>query len=164
MREEIEISTSIREKTSKLGIEQKRMLTIAKREDLITNIENQKNRVTELQIDIGRLKSILEQYDTQIAKYQVLAEDITKQKKEFAKWQKLHELIGSADGKKFRVFAQGLTFETLVVQANRHLRTMSDRYLLVRNKESPLDLDIMDNYQAGEIRTRQKTCPVGRGS
>jgi exonuclease SbcC len=30
---------------------------------------------------------------------------------------------------------------------------MSDRYLLIRNKESPLDLDIMDNYQAGEIRT-----------
>ncbi len=30
---------------------------------------------------------------------------------------------------------------------------MSDRYLLIRNKDSPLDLDIMDNYQAREIRT-----------
>ena len=86
-------------------------------------------------------------------KQQELAEAIAKQRKEFAKWEKLHALIGSADGKKFRVFAQGLTFETLVVQANRHLRAMSDRYLLVRNKESPLDLDIVDNDQAGEIRT-----------
>jgi len=40
-----------------------------------------------------------------------------------------------------------------VVQANRHLRKMSDRYLLIRDKNSPLDLDIMDNYQAGEVRT-----------
>jgi exonuclease SbcC len=153
MREDIEISTSIREKTSKLIIEQKRTLTTGKREDLIIDIENQKNRMTELQIDIGRLNTILVQYDTQIAKYQALTEEIIKQKKEFAKWEKLHNLIGSADGKKFRVFAQGLTFETLVVQANRHLRAMSDRYLLVRNKDSPLDLDIIDNYQAGEIRT-----------
>ena len=40
-----------------------------------------------------------------------LKKRLFKQKKEFAKWQKLHELIGSADGKKFKVFAQGLTFE-----------------------------------------------------
>jgi len=151
--EETRILTGLREKSLKLAGEQRRMLTTAKREDLLTDIEIQKNRITELQIDIGRLKTNLEQYDAQVAKYQILNEEIIQQKKECAKWQKLHDLIGSADGKKFKVFAQGLTFENLVVQANRHLQTMSDRYLLIRNKESPLDLDIMDNYQAGEIRT-----------
>ncbi len=151
--EETRISTSLREKTLKLVAEQKRVLTTATREDLMSDIENQKNRITGLHIDIGRLKTNIEQYNAQVAKYQALIEEITQQKKECGKWQKLHDLIGSGDGKKFRIFAQGLTFETLVVQANRHLRIMSNRYLLVRNKVSPLDLDIMDNYQAGEIRS-----------
>ncbi len=48
------------------------MLTTTKREDLLTDIEIQKNRMTELQIDIGRLKTNLEQYDAQVAKYQTL--------------------------------------------------------------------------------------------
>ncbi len=67
--------------------------------------------------------------------------------------QALHDLIGSADGKKFRIFAQGLTFDILIAHANHHLRRMSDRYLLIRSEKSPLELDIMDNYQAGEIRS-----------
>jgi exonuclease SbcC len=29
---------------------------------------------------------------------------------------------------------------------------MSDRYLLVRDRTNPLDLNVVDNYQAGEIR------------
>jgi len=153
IREETRIFTGLREKSTKLAEEEARSLTTARREDLTIDIENKKNRIADLQIDIGRLKTNLEQYEAQVVKHQALKEEIARQEKEFIKWQKLHDLIGSADGKKFRVFAQGLTFETLVAQANRHLRTMSDRYLLVRNKESPLDLDIMDNYQAGEIRT-----------
>lgn len=32
------------------------------------------------------------------------------QQREVDKWRRLYELIGSADGKKFRVFPQGLTF------------------------------------------------------
>lgn len=30
---------------------------------------------------------------------------------------------------------------------------MTDRYLLVRDKESPLELNVIDNYQAGEERS-----------
>ncbi|MDD1703360.1 MAG: AAA family ATPase [Methanoregula sp.] len=153
VREETEVTTGLREKTLKLAGERERSLTGEKREDLTTAIENDRTRVTGLQIDFGRIRSKLEQYEEQVTKKQSLLEEIAKQKKEFSRWEKLHDLIGSADGKKFRVFAQGLTFETLVVQANRHLRKMSDRYLLIRDKNSPLDLDIMDNYQAGEVRT-----------
>jgi len=152
-REETEITAGLAERTEKLAAEKERALTQENREDLEMALNNDRTRITGFQIDIGRIKTQLEQYDGQVKKQQELAEAIAKQRKEFAKWEKLHALIGSADGKKFRVFAQGLTFETLVVQANRHLRAMSDRYLLVRNKESPLDLDIVDNDQAGEIRT-----------
>ncbi len=75
------------------------------------------------------------------------------QKKECRRWEKLHGLIGSADGKKYRNFAQGLTFELMVSHANRQLEKMSDRYLLLRDGEEPLALNVVDNYQAGEIRS-----------
>ena len=52
----------------------------------------------------------------------------------------LHELIGSADAKKYRNFAQGLTFEMLVGHANQQLQKMTDRYLLARGYTQPLEL------------------------
>ena len=69
------------------------------------------------------------------------------------RWQKLHDLIGSADGKKFRNFAQGLTFEWMVQHANVQLQKMTDRYSLLRHPQQPLDLLIKDSYQADEIRS-----------
>jgi len=78
---------------------------------------------------------------------------IETQKKECSRWEKLHGLIGSADGKKYRNFAQGLTFELMVSHANRQLEKMTDRYLLIRDEQQPLDLNVVDNYQAGEIRS-----------
>ena len=78
---------------------------------------------------------------------------IEAQKKEGRRWENLHDLIGSVDGKKYRNFAQGLTFEMMVGYANRQLQKMTDRYLLVRDDVQPLDLNVVDNYQAGEIRS-----------
>jgi DNA repair protein SbcC/Rad50 len=79
--------------------------------------------------------------------------DIDVQKRECHQWEKLHGLIGSADGKKYRNFAQGLTFELMVSHANRQLEKMSDRYLLIRDDKQPLELNVIDNFQAGEIRS-----------
>src|SRR5690606_41713921 len=36
---------------------------------------------------------------------------------------------------------------------NRQLQKMTDRYLLVRDAEQPLELNVIDNYQAGEVRS-----------
>ncbi len=68
-------------------------------------------------------------------------------------WDKLRVLIGSADGKKFRNFAQGLTFEIMVNHANQQLIEMNGRYLLQRDREEPLNLCVQDNWQGGEIRS-----------
>lgn len=78
---------------------------------------------------------------------------LERQREECRRWTNLHELIGSADGKKFRNFAQGLTFELMVAHANRTLQKMTDRYLLVRDAQEPLELNVLDNYQAGEVRS-----------
>ena len=75
------------------------------------------------------------------------------QKKECQRWDKLHALIGSSDGKKYRNFTQGLTFELMVSHANRQLEKMTDRYQLMRDEQQPLELNVVDNYQAGEIRS-----------
>ena len=79
--------------------------------------------------------------------------EIEAQKKECTRWDMLHDLIGSADGKKFRNFAQGLTFEMMAAHANRQLEKMTDRYLLVRDENQPLELNVIDNYQACEVRS-----------
>jgi len=41
----------------------------------------------------------------------------------------------------------------MIGHANRQLQKMTDRYLLVRDYTQPLELDVVDNYQAGKIRS-----------
>jgi len=69
------------------------------------------------------------------------------------RWNKLRQLIGSADGKKFRNFAQGLTFERMVALANLQLRNLTDRYLLFHDNTQPLELQVVDSYQADQMRS-----------
>lgn len=109
-------------------------------------------RCDALQQRIGTFNGQLKQNQQAVALHQSKLGDLEKQRVERDRWNQLHELIGSADGKKFRNFAQGLTFELMVSHANQQLTKMSDRYLLVRDQQRPLDLNVVDNYQAGEIR------------
>lgn len=67
-------------------------------------------------------------------------------------WEKLSGLIGSADGSRFRRFAQGISLDVLVRHANNHLSRLSDRYQLHRVEESELELEIIDLFQAGVSR------------
>ena len=78
---------------------------------------------------------------------------INAQEIEAQRWGMLRQLIGSADGKKFRNFAQGITFEMVVYLANIELQKLTKRYLLTRNKDNELELEVIDNYQAGQIRS-----------
>ena len=78
---------------------------------------------------------------------------IEAQKQTMQVWQQLYELIGSADGKKYRTFAQGLTFQVMIGHANKQLGNMSDRYLLIHDEQSALELNVIDNYQGGEVRS-----------
>jgi exonuclease SbcC len=41
----------------------------------------------------------------------------------------------------------------MIGHANRQLQKMTDRYLLVRDDAQALELSVMDNYQAGEVRS-----------
>jgi len=102
---------------------------------------------------IGAISQRLKDNEDKKSTQQAQIEAINAQKDKLQVWQQLHKLIGSSDGKKYRTFAQGLTFDLMVNHANTQLQKMSDRYLLARDDDSPLELNVIDNYQGGEIRS-----------
>jgi exonuclease SbcC len=59
--------------------------------------------------------------------------------------------VGSADGRKFRNYAQQLTLEVLLAHANVHLATLARRYRLERTDDS-LSLRVVDQDMADERR------------
>jgi exonuclease SbcC len=115
--------------------------------------EESKKALDELLKEIGALTQKLESNRQSKVRGAAIAVRIKKQTGVFDRWAALSSLIGSADGKKYRNFAQGLTLEIMVSFANHQLVKLSDRYLLARDREEPLELNVIDNYQAGEIRS-----------
>ncbi|XOF34895.1 MAG: AAA family ATPase [Candidatus Electrothrix sp. YB6] len=113
-------------------------------------LTNEQNHILQ---EIGSLQHQLQQNKEQRNQQQELLHSLEAQKRECLRWKELHDLIGSADGKKYRNFAQGLTFELMVARANEQLARMTDRYLLVRDQAQPLELNVIDSWQAGEIRS-----------
>jgi exonuclease SbcC len=103
--------------------------------------------------ELGLCKHTLEANDRALAGYAAKQQAIAAQQQLYRRWDNLHVLIGSADGKKFRNFAQGLTFDVVIAHANRQLRKMSDRYLLIRDVEQNLELNVIDAYQVGMVRS-----------
>lgn len=68
------------------------------------------------------------------------------------KWGKLNELLGSADGKKFKLIAQNYTLNLLLRHANKHLSYLSRRYRLRQIPDS-LGLQVIDGDMCDEVRT-----------
>jgi len=148
-----ELATRLRDSQQRLTAEQSKNLTTDPLETICEAIATLTEQRTTIAKQLGALQEKIRENDKARAR---LADQLTekeKLEKELARWTKLHGLIGSGDGKKFRNFAQGLTFEIMVRHANTQLAKMSDRYQLVRDLDAPLDLNVIDSYQAGEIRS-----------
>ena len=95
----------------------------------------------------------LGEHDRAVERLAAQQHAIERQEAETRRWQNLHELIGSADGKKYRNYAQSLTFASVIAQANHQLAQLNDRYLLAADPARPLELNIIDNYQGSETRS-----------
>ncbi len=68
---------------------------------------------------------------------------------QLAPWQQLYEILGSSkDG--FKKYAQRITFNLLLRQANQQLRLLSERYTLMQDEEKELGLRVIDRYQDDE--------------
>lgn len=142
-----------KDRESRLSIELARKITDSELKELEPQFREFEENLKLFRDSIARLKHRLVENAAAKERIKEKQASIEAQKKECHRWEKLHGLIGSSDGKKYRNFAQGLTFELMVSHANRQLEKMTDRYLLARDKDQPLQLNVMDNYQAGEIRS-----------
>lgn len=151
--EKTEIEANVKDKENLLETEIKKQTTDQSYESLIEELSNVENALKQLQQQIGAVKQKLDDNSLVAQKLKLRIISIEKQKLECNRWDLLHELIGSADGKKYRNFAQSLTFELMIGHANAQLKKLTDRYILIKDNQLPLELNVVDNYQAGEIRS-----------
>jgi exonuclease SbcC len=108
----------------------------------------------------GAISSQLSTDQKETARQQELLDHIDQQKLEYDQLSYLHGLIGSANGDKFRRFAQGLTLDNLVYLANKQLDRIHGRYLLKRKEEQGLALTVLDTWQ-GDVERDTKTLSGG---
>ncbi|MBL8452479.1 MAG: hypothetical protein JNK97_07000, partial [Zoogloea sp.] len=92
---------------------------------LATELADAREAQTGIKLELAR-------DDERRARSGSLQADLARQQARTDLWARLGELIGSADGKKFRNFAQQLTLDILLGYANRHLESLSRRYRLQR--------------------------------
>ncbi|MBF0657911.1 AAA family ATPase [Psychrobacter sp. NG25] len=128
-------------------------MTDKDRETLAGEYHQIQTDIDQLSQQIGAIDQKLKDNDNQKGEQVAQLVAIDEQKQKLQVWQQLHTLIGSADGKKYRTFAQGLTFEVMISHANTQLQKMSDRYLLIHDDHNPLELNVIDNYQGGDVRS-----------
>jgi exonuclease SbcC len=120
-----------------------------------SQLETAEDRLETARIRLGAIQGELERSGREEQSAKDLAAQIQQQKQELERWRALNELIGSADGKKFRTFAQGLTLERLVFLANQHLGQLNGRYLIQKKSGEELELEIIDTFQANNVRSMQ---------
>lgn len=119
---------------------------------LASELQQQEAKVQQMTEQLGQLQqqrnSDAQRRDSQ----QQLLQDIASKQQQYEHWQRLNSLIGSADGARYRRFAQGLTLQQLIVLANRQLALLHNRYQLARHTEAELELVVLDTWQADSLR------------
>src|SRR5450830_334237 len=101
-------------------------------------------------------KLALAQDDERRRRASAVLAQLEKQEAIERKWARLAELIGSADGKKFRNYAQQFTLDVLLGYANAHLGQLAPRYQLKRidNPSQPsLGLLVRDLHMGDDMRS-----------
>jgi exonuclease SbcC len=141
------------DRETRLGTETAKKLTDKTLEELKPQFKEFEESMKELRDAVAGLKHRLSANMAAKERIKEKQSVIEAQIKECHRWEKLHGLIGSADGKKYRTFAQGLTFKLLVSNANSQLEKMSDRYILLSDENDSLELNVIDSYQGGEVRS-----------
>lgn len=124
-------------------------------EDCAAQLKETRKKTEEGLANLGRIREQLRANDEQKHDVQNLTERRKAQADLCSRWKELDSLIGSGDGKKFRNYAQELTFRALLELANRQLAQMTDRYALTHseNEKEALTLKVIDRYQADAVRS-----------
>ena len=147
----------IQESENRLLAKQKENITEKTIEELQVEHDEKKQQSDEFLQKIGAKKQELKTNNENLEKNRKKLSEKEAQQQISDRWKRLDVLIGSADGKKYRNFAQALTFENLIIRANKQLKKMSDRYILKRVDDwmNPFELSVMDQFQNCDERTAQ---------
>jgi exonuclease SbcC len=121
-------------------------------EQLVGLIEETNTTMTASNKQLGEIEQTLKTDLKKRNQQKSLITEIEKQEQRYDDWDTLKSLIGSADGKRFRVFAQGLTLDYLIHLANGQLQQLHSRYQLNRKAGEALELEVMDTWQADAVR------------
>ncbi len=114
------------------------------------NLERTTHQQAKDSLESARL--VLLNDDQRIEKNAGLLKQLQDQRNAAQPWIQLNEVIGSADGAKFRVIAQRKTLDVLLRYANHQLRQLAMRYRLQRLPES-LNLIVIDCDMEDERRS-----------
>lgn len=78
-------------------------------------------------------------------------EELERRRKAYQDWKELNDILGNANGDKFRETAQCFTLRFLIRQANEQLRMLNHRYSLEQVRDS-LGIRVIDHDRADEVR------------
>ncbi|KAA6333659.1 Nuclease SbcCD subunit C [termite gut metagenome] len=114
--------------------------------------ESQNNLLEQKNTRSNEIESLLSSHTKGMEKINSFEKDLIEKRELSANWKKLNDLLGSANGTKFKEIAQGYTLDTLLVYSNSHLEQLSDRYALQRIPNT-LALQVIDRDMLDEVRT-----------
>ena len=106
--------------------------------------------------EFGGLSAQLRRAAADRAAAAAAAEHIAALEAELADWTTLNALVGSADGAKFRKFAQRITLRQLLGFANEYLRDFYPRFSVSADPDpesESLEVLICDHYEGEQIRS-----------
>ena len=115
-------------------------------ENLLVRIEEQGNLLEEILGKKVRINQELKADKESKAERGALIEEAEKKKVDYEKWSRMNQLIGDANGHKFRKIAQSYVLTSLVHSANSYMKTLTDRYAL-RVTPGTFVIMIEDAYQ-----------------
>ncbi|SED67191.1 SbcC/MukB-like Walker B domain-containing protein [Pseudomonas anguilliseptica] len=125
------------------------VLSLEQLDEQLQSLNAQLKTLSERQ---GEIRAQLQGDDARRQGQQSLFAENQAKQGEYDLWQQLNSLIGSADGAKYRKFAQGLTLDHLVYLANQQLERLHGRYQLARRSSGELELEVIDTWQADAAR------------
>jgi len=121
----------------------------------LDDAERAKQRLADQQLE---KRSQIHSDDRALRHRRELQPRLERTEKELATWSALSDLIGHSTGDAFAVYAQGLTLELLLLEANRRLEELARRYRLDRNDvatsgAAELDFVVVDLDLGGARRS-----------
>ncbi|MFZ1751758.1 MAG: SbcC/MukB-like Walker B domain-containing protein, partial [Saprospiraceae bacterium] len=121
-------------------------------ETLRTNLKDLNDKRDQIHQRTGALQNELKLQEQKTKEYDGLMKSLYQKEKDASPLFHLNLLIGDATGNKYAKYAQNLSLRHLIQLANRRMKKLTDRYLLVPT-EIEDDLRIMDIYQGNTERS-----------